>query len=179
MIFKILLLFFVCVSSIFAYDYDHERDIIVSNYLKDIRKKGVFAAGVGGGALGEVSLISLHLDCNQSHTVESARLLFVECVEELLRRINQKKELRPHLKNYPLSIREISLFIIDFSQKTNPPKDFVAFMGLKGNDVYYFSYDHELEDYSEKHLLVESYADARDIYYKTILSQQNGNHEVK
>lgn len=176
---KIIYFFLVIVFSSNAafadnYDYDAEIEKIVSSYLRYIRnEKGVVVAGRGGGAQGEVSRVSLSLDCYQSHKLESARLFFVGIVEELLRRINSHKIIRPYLKRYPFSANELH-FLLGYQTKNGKfvPEEFIGVITLSEGKLYYNTYNHSKDQFN-KPFYSEPYSVARDIYYKYLLSKEN------
>lgn len=54
---------------------------------------------------------------------DEARLIFLDCIDDLLSRMNTNKELRPYLLNYPFTYDNIehSISFDDLKHETHPP----------------------------------------------------------
>lgn len=153
----------------FAFDYDREVDKIVARYLKDIKKNyGIYVCGTGGGSLGEVNLVGLHLECYQRLSVLQARLLFLDCVEDLLKRINSNRTLRPNLQNYPFDTKNLD-FMLAFQDKNGRkfPEDSVALVFIANETIFYNTFDLNGKQY--KKIYDEPYSEALKTFqdYKT------------
>lgn len=72
--------------------------------------------GAGGGMMGSVHMISVHFKINHPLDRDEARALIVDCTEELLAAVNANEEIRPFLKDFPFTPKNLSISIIS----TNP-----------------------------------------------------------
>lgn len=72
---------------------------------------GLDACGYGGAMMGDIRKINIHFDTNQCLQKAAMRKLIVRKAEELIQAMNQDKELRPYLHDYPCGIRNIELSI--------------------------------------------------------------------
>ena len=141
--------------------YGKYVDEIVNSYLSYIKKQyGLECFGMGGGFRYNVNKISLYLQTNpQKIDIEKARVLLVNCIEDLLKRINQDEKIRPYLEHYPFTAKGISISIIfcDYFSK-QLPKDLLAkIFSIEGN-IYYYNYNQEKKE--SKWFYKESYSDA-------------------
>lgn len=64
--------------------------------------------------------------------LEEARRLYVEVVEDFLNRINNNKEIRSYLHDYPFTIKNLDL-MIHFSEDTNDENSLMVLFNTKKN----------------------------------------------
>ena len=59
--------------------------------------------------------MGLSFQIRGSLSKERLRIIIIDCVEEFLTLINANEQLRPHLKNYPFTTKEIEIeiFVVD------------------------------------------------------------------
>ena len=98
--------------------YGEMADKITARTIKILSKRyDMYLIGTGGGFIDHVNLLSLSFDVCRPLTLEAARELIIDSVEEFLFQINGDKEIRPYLKNYPFTSAEVEVSIFSYSQK--------------------------------------------------------------
>lgn len=60
----------------------------------------------------DIKSLFLGLTCNKEASIDDARKLIVTCAKEYMFEINNNKELKPYLHNFPFSEQNIQLSII-------------------------------------------------------------------
>ncbi len=72
---------------------------------------------------GGINIASASLRGDIPITVNEARIIFLDCIDDLLRRMNKNKEIRPYLLNYPCTYANIrySISFDDLKRETYPP----------------------------------------------------------
>lgn len=109
------------VANVMRNNYSSPEYVVISEkILSDIaitlskRHKMSFFGDVGGMARC-VNLLGLVFQIPGPLSKNQLREILIDCVEELLNAINTNEKLRPYLKNYPFTAKEveIKLFIID------------------------------------------------------------------
>lgn len=115
------LVLFVFLSSItmsFSFFKSNPRDY--ADVAREIRSKvgkklasrhQMDCIGVGGGMMGSVYMIELAFQIHHPMDATEARSRIVDCVEELLKAINDNEEIRPYLKNYPFTTKNVKVAI--------------------------------------------------------------------
>lgn len=94
---------------------EHEK--IAYSTLDQIGKKifykyGLEPSGVGGSMDEDVKSLFLGLTCNKEINLTDARKLIVTCAKEYMYEINNNKDLKPYLHNFPFNEQNIQLSII-------------------------------------------------------------------
>jgi hypothetical protein len=73
------------------------------------------ATGIGG--MDKVWLMSLAFDrYGEPLTENEARKLIISCVDDFLEAVNKDEELKPYLKNYPLTAKNLELTIYNYDK---------------------------------------------------------------
>src|SRR5690349_1050648 len=89
-------------------DYvDMGREIRANVGKKLAKKHQMELISVGGGMNGSVYMIGLGFEIHHPMDRAEARERIVDCVEELLRTVNENEEIRPFLKNYPFTTKNV------------------------------------------------------------------------
>lgn len=90
---------------------DMAREIrsVVGNKLAKKHKMDVI--GVSGGMMGSVYIIGLRFQIHHPMDRNEARERIVDCVEEMLAAVNANEEIRPFLKNFPFTEKNIDIAI--------------------------------------------------------------------
>jgi hypothetical protein len=134
-----------------------------STYLR--KNYNLYYYGGGGGFLENVKIISLHYKTIKQLPIDDARVLFITCVEELLKRINENEKIRPYLEHYPFTEKglEFSISLYDENKERVPPS-FPAYVSLINKKIYYAYYDYETD--MLKDLYSEPYQEALSIVKK-------------
>lgn len=93
-------------------DYADIAREIRGNVGKKLSKKHQMdCVGVGGGMMGSVYMIGLSFRVYHPLERNEARMLVVDCVEELLKAVNRNEEIRPYLQDYPFTTKNVSIAI--------------------------------------------------------------------
>ncbi len=147
--------------------YCKYSDQIVNPYCKYLKNHyKLYCYGKGGGFLRNVNNIQLAFNGYKNLSVEEARVLVVECAEELLKRFNADEKIRPYLSHYPFTEEGLSL-ILGFDQENGREVDsnFIALALACNKKIYYQTYNHETKQLED--LYEESYQTALEIVKKT------------
>lgn len=171
---KIFLLFGILfAASISGYEFNTELNKVICDFLRNSKKKGVYPNGIGGGSLGEITNITVHLVSCKDLDIEKARLVYMEYLEDLLQRIHSNKKLRPHLHTYPLTTDTLDL-LIGFRNKEGDivPHPYVGLVFSSKGKVIYSKYDGKNECFFKEKAHVESLQEAWEIYHKYKLMVQ-------
>ena len=93
-------------------DYaDIAREIRADVGKKLAKKHQMDVIAVSGGMMGSVYLIGLSFQIHHPMDREEARERIIDCVEELLAAVNANQEIRPFLKDYPFTTKNVDLAI--------------------------------------------------------------------
>ena len=168
--------FFMCVGSfqivypepsMKAAVYCNYSDQIVAKYCTYMKKQHCLDCyGSGGGFMDNVNRIILAFDGVRNLSIAEARLLIVECEEELLKRINEDVAIRPYLSHYPFegSATDISLCFYDPKGQIVESK-YIGKVATIHGYIFYNIYDHEQDNFAL--LFKESYQEALKIVNQT------------
>ena len=93
-------------------DYEVIANEISAKVAKTLIKRHQMDwVGEGGGMMGSVYMISMSFQIHHLMDRVESRERIVDCVEELLAAINSSEEIRPFLKNYPFTTKNIRVAI--------------------------------------------------------------------
>lgn len=93
-------------------NYEDMANEIMANVAKTLTKRhGMDWIGEGGGMMGSVYLIKLRFQIHHAMDREEARKRVIDCVQELLAAVNANEEIRPYLKNYPFTEKNVNIAI--------------------------------------------------------------------
>jgi hypothetical protein len=99
---------------------------------------------------------------NRYYTTEEARVLMVNCIEELLERINSNLEVRDYLDHYPFTEKGIDFSIEFLNEKGEDVSDgYIAYVSIINETLFYYIYRPET-DMLEK-IYKEPYLEALQI----------------
>ncbi|CUI16928.1 Conserved hypothetical membrane protein [Candidatus Protochlamydia naegleriophila] len=99
-------------------DYADIAREIRGNVGKKLSKKHrMNLIGVGGGMMGSVYMIGLSFQVRHPLEREEARYLVVDCTEELLAAVNGNEAIRPYLRDFPFTTKNVRIVI--FSVQPN------------------------------------------------------------
>lgn len=137
---------------------------IRANMAKKLSKRHKMRViGMTGGLADCVNILGLSFQIQGPLAKEQLREILIDCVEEFLAIINSNERLRPNLKNYPFSPKEIeiTLFVIG----RNEEDIFDPFIGVAyttGGKLVYNTVDKD-DTFSYKSEAEESYEEALNI----------------
>lgn len=163
-IFYLLALFMLFTSfrSCKFVDYTLIADRASNKVQKKLSKKyNMSVVGSGGGMFTCVYQISISFQIKHPLTLEEARIILTDCAQEIIDEINACKELRPYLKDYPATIKNIDLAIYSSQPDGSSVYDpfiVVASVGSKGK--IWFATREKDEPYKYKNEYTESFEEA-------------------
>jgi hypothetical protein len=107
--------------------------------IKFALPRGLQLTSYGGAMMGDIQEIELRFLSLNILSVETARLLYVEMMEEFLARINQNDKIRPYLHDCPFGVKNIKL-VIGFDDDNGHilGDGHVAHMFIGRNDTLYY-----------------------------------------
>lgn len=97
-------------------DYVVRADKITAEVKDKLRKRyNMSVVGITGGMIDCVNVLGLSFQIRGPLVKDVLRRMLIDCVEEFLTPINADEKLRPFLKNYPFTAKEIviSIFVDD------------------------------------------------------------------
>ena len=175
---KISLVFFVIASLLVLNSCYHTlmgidpREMILGDVIKETNQKlnakyHINLASVGRSHK-DLKVKSLTIDFNRFSgpvSKEDGRRMIIDCVEEYLKRINQKESLRPFLFQYPFSHENLTIMITHWNKdKTmlfDPDIDtFILF----SDTLLYYTTDPETKNFKTK--TKETYKEAKSLIKK-------------
>jgi len=113
-----------------------------------------------------ISTLSLHYIAFKKMKPEEVRTLLVTNVEDFLRMINHNEEIRPQLKEHPITYKDLK-FNIGFGTISggfqSPPH--VAYAYLDDGLVYYCFLDRYFQQFTDEQDIVEPYTTAQKIVF--------------
>jgi hypothetical protein len=122
----IVFLFFYLCTSCTRYDADEPLYVQLAHQItektaKKLKKeKNLIPVGSGGGMMDDVKAMMLAFNYYNEVSIEEARKLLIDCVEEFLAAVNSNEQIRPFLHNYPFTAENIEIAIY-FSTKSGAP----------------------------------------------------------
>lgn len=126
----------------------------MSRYSQNLKKtKNLYLIGSGGTSISDVQMIILKYQTTQELELEKVRILFVDCVEGLLKLVNQDKKLRKYLHDYPFTCKNV-LIGISFINSNNKwaENNKIAYVNVVEGQINYFAANKNdnLVDYFEE-----------------------------
>jgi len=144
-----LVLFLFLFSSYREAEYCRICDRIVARFGKEFAEpKGLHMYGTGGAMADDIKRVFVDFETSAALDIDQASALYVEVMEELLRRINADRQVRPYLHNYPFEESNIKLMMtFRGSEQNRIGEGLVAMMSITRNHIIRFSvYDPEKKE---------------------------------
>lgn len=129
-------------------DYLKYVDEIVDDFVDQMEKKyELHCYGSGGSMPNDVEKINVLFAYYKNSTVNDARKMEVNAIQELLKRINSHEKIRPYLREYPFSTDRVGV-TISFRTKTDghPLDGSVALVSLVKNKIFYDAAEIQIEE---------------------------------
>jgi hypothetical protein len=142
-------------------DYEDMANEISAKVAKKLAKKHQMdLIGEGGGMMGSVYMIGLSFRIHHPLERNEARARIIDCVEELLAAINANEEIRPFLKNYPFTPKNVQVAIFSIPLDGKGVFDpYIKVVSVDQNDYVTFRTE-EPNSMSYKNKYREPYAEA-------------------
>ncbi len=140
MILSLLIVLPMAMVSCFAVgEHCQYADKVMHSYSKKVKKeKDLDAFGMGGELMSNVKSLYLKYVSDSKITLDEARPLLVECIEDLLKEVNNNEKIRPYLNDYPFTAKnlEFGILFLDKSGEFIAEGCLAGVTSLKGK-VYY------------------------------------------
>lgn len=136
------------------FDIAHKKN---HQYGLQIAKKYKFElVGVGGGNRDFLEFLSLSFATINAHDIDSLRSIFIDITSGLLNLINRDKKIRPYLLNYPFTLKNLHITILNVCDNA-PHQTIVSVFSIK-EKIEYWSNDSivHTETYQEALKIIES-----------------------
>jgi len=174
MIILILIILFTCSACGFGKKPEHKKraDRIMKKVAHKLqREKHLILMGIGD-IMDDIKKITIGFQFYGEKSINEARELLVDAVESYLTTINEKKEFRPYLHNYPFTPKNIHI-IIYFSTMNGHavPAGEITIVSSNQGRITYLIHNPEaptLHEYYE-----ESFEEARHIYYSSLSNKHS------
>ena len=148
-------------------DEDKKLYGFVAREGKQLGKKyHMSQCGIGGGGYPKIWLMSLSFQRFGSPlTEEEARRLIIASLDDYLIAVNKDEDIRPYLKNYPFTPKNINLGIYNYNpDRTNVYHPYIGTVSIHEGKIGYFTDEpNNLKYYSKKY---ETYEEAVAILMK-------------
>src|SRR5690606_25794011 len=120
-------------------DYLKYVNEVVDDFVKKMEKKyQLHCYGSGGSMPTDVEKIKVLFISYNKYTIEDARKMEVDAIQNLLQRINAHEKLRPYLREYPFGADRVGVTISFRTKMDGHPIDgSVALVSLVNNKIYY------------------------------------------
>ncbi len=139
-------------------------EIIAKKITDDVAKKllaehNLHLIGTGAQMMNEIEMLGVSFDYFNELDISTGRRLLVHCLQAYLQEINENKEIRKYLKNYPFTVNNIELRIWikkpDGSQINKEKPSYLSAI----NGKLYYNFD-DPKSYSRTILHQESFGEA-------------------
>jgi hypothetical protein len=148
---------------------DRISNQLIAKFGKQMEEKyGFHPCAFGGGATEEgIWLFSIHFRYyHEPMLMDEARRLIVSCAEEFVELINSSEEVRPYLKNYPSTPKNIEIHIFcNDVDKGNINDPYIFIVSINEGRITYRTKE-EGHPIGYKLEIDESYEEALDILKK-------------
>jgi hypothetical protein len=142
-------------------DYEQMANEISTKVAKKLCKKHQMDwIGEGDQMMESASMIGLSFQIFHPLDRNEARTRIVDCVEELLAAVNSNKEIRPFLKDYPFTTKNVQVSIYsNYPDGREALDPYISVVSVYNSANIYFSTAEANED-SYKHRYREPYSEA-------------------
>lgn len=157
-----MLSFFFGCSSFGQLSLDYEKmahEITEKTAKKLDEQKKLCLIGTGGGMMHDIQMMAMSFNYYQEIDLKTARELIICAINEYLLEINNNKEIRPYLHEYPFTAKNIEMRIwICEPDGSYPPLDKIYYVSaIDGILTYYLDLP---ETYSRRAICKETYEEA-------------------
>ena len=142
-------------------DYEKIADRITEKTAKKLQQqKKLRLVGTGGKMMHDIQAMHMGFYYYQEVDLQTARELIIYAIDEYLSEINNSKEIRPYLHEYPFTAKNVEINIWIFKpDRTHPPLDKIYCISARNGTLHYYL---DLpETYSELCICEETYEEAK------------------
>ncbi len=120
-------------------DYLKYVSEITKEFSKEMEKKHrIYCSGDGGRMPRDVEEVEVWFTVCRKTSVEEARILEVDLIENLLKKINSHEKIRPYLREYPFPSERVGIVLSFESERGADPLDeSVAFVCTGKGKIHY------------------------------------------
>lgn len=158
LILTILLFLVSCASDCKHCDLAHGAML---SYAKEQKKKGLYLEAKGGAMMDNIKLFDISFISSKMNVSneEAVREVTALC-EGFIKKINEDEKIRPYLRDYPITDRNL-LFSISYQDKNYdaPPSEFVALVSAGNNKIFCSHWDFKKDNYAPNRFSI-SYSEA-------------------
>ena len=143
-------------------EYEKISDKITARTAKKLSKKyQLDPVGSGGSMMHDVKKLALSFNCYHPLSIDESRRLVVDCVNEYLKSVNENKEIRPYLHNFPFNEQniELAIFIFEDNKFTKIQPGQVSSVSTLNGKIRYKTRSAE-DQYKRETLHQETYEEA-------------------
>jgi hypothetical protein len=153
--------FYSCSSFNYQFpDYEKIADKITEKTAKKLKKqRSLCVIGTGGQMMHDIQMMAMSFNYYHEVDLKVARELIIYAINEYLADINNNKEVRPYLHEYPFTAKNVEIRIAIYKPDgTSPPLDKIFYISaINGNLTYYRDLP---ETYSMQAMCKETYEEA-------------------
>lgn len=125
-------------------DYEKIADKITEKTAKKLKEqKNLRLVGTGGKMMNDIQAMNMSFYFYQEVDLKAARKLIVYAINEYLSEINNNKEVRPYLHEYPFTVKnvEIMIFFYKPDRSNLSPEKIYCISSINGMLEYYIHSD--------------------------------------
>ena len=141
-------------------DYEKIADGITAKTGKKLEKeKGLLLIGTGGQMMNDIQMMMMGFNFYQGIDLKTARKLIVYVISEYLSQINNNKDVRPYLHEYPFAAKNVDIVIFIYHPDgSRLPQEKIYCISTNNGSIYY--YRRGQKQYTEETLCEETYEEA-------------------
>jgi hypothetical protein len=131
---------FGCSSFSPSPDYEKIADKITEKAAKELKaQKNLYLIGTGGRMMDDIQMMAMSFNYYQEVNLKTARELTIYAVNEYLSAINNNKEIRLYLHEYPFTAKniEITIFVYNQDRSKLPLEKICCIECINGGLEYY------------------------------------------
>lgn len=120
-------------------DYEKIANSITIQTAKKLEtEKKLHLVGTGGGMMDDIKMMAMSFNYYQEIDVKEARKLAIHAVNQYLSAINNNKDIRPFLHEYPFTPKNIQIRILVYKpDRSLPPQDKIQFISVINGYITY------------------------------------------
>ncbi len=97
---------------------------VTKPFIKEMEKKhNLICTGDGGHLAHDVEMINIFFTARRKASVEEARILEIDLIENLLQRVNSDEKIRPYLRESPFPSHRVGMNVSFVSKEGKSPLD--------------------------------------------------------
>lgn len=120
-------------------DYEKIANSITIQTAKKLEtEKKLHLVGTGGGMMNDIKMMAMSFNYYHEVDVKEARKLAIHAANQYLSAINNNKDVRPFLHEYPFTPKNIQIRIFVYKpDRSLPPQDKLQFISVINSNITY------------------------------------------